>query len=283
MHILTNRLRYFLRCAECGGIKAAARELGLTQAALSISLKKLETELNSRLLYRRPHGVELTPRGQALYRRLKSAESALAFDVERALAQPEHLPLRLGAVMHFGVRHLMPYLSKQRAQLGTLHVVLGRSLTVYEAVRDGRLDFGVISWTELPKHVESRVLAEDPTAYLGLRSRFPGLAKVRSVRELSRFPSVQLPRPQYDFARHFYTGRDSFVADDVAPFIDMIMGGYGVGLAQPSIFTPAQQKRLAYAAVSPKQHLRIYLIHRADVSTRIIALVEQLSVALGQP
>jgi DNA-binding transcriptional LysR family regulator len=60
------QLRYFQAVAAAGRITTAARELGITQPALSIALAKLEGELGVVLFDRDHRGVHLTESGRTL-------------------------------------------------------------------------------------------------------------------------------------------------------------------------------------------------------------------------
>lgn len=60
------QLRYFQAVAAAGRITSAARELGITQPALSIALAKLEGELGVVLFDRDHRGVHLTESGSIL-------------------------------------------------------------------------------------------------------------------------------------------------------------------------------------------------------------------------
>ncbi|MFD5696937.1 LysR family transcriptional regulator [Streptomyces lasiicapitis] len=61
-----NRLRVLMEVAHAASIAEAARNLAFTPSALSQQISKLETELGTRLLERRPTGVTLTPVGAVL-------------------------------------------------------------------------------------------------------------------------------------------------------------------------------------------------------------------------
>src|SRR5678816_198469 len=60
------QLRYFQAVAHAGRISEAARQLGLSQPALSIALRKLEEEIGVPLFDRDHRGVHLTAGGREL-------------------------------------------------------------------------------------------------------------------------------------------------------------------------------------------------------------------------
>src|SRR5260221_9970694 len=60
-----SQIRNFLAVVESGGIRAAARKLGVSQPAITRSVRRLETDLHARLLQRTPTGVVLTKPGRA--------------------------------------------------------------------------------------------------------------------------------------------------------------------------------------------------------------------------
>ena len=105
MRFLDRRFRYFLSCASNGSFHAAAQQLGITQAAVSLSIRTLEQELKVKLFVRRPRGVELTEHGAALRMQLLVAEKQIAKHVAGAGSSPLKPPLRIGSVSHFGHTH----------------------------------------------------------------------------------------------------------------------------------------------------------------------------------
>ena len=64
--ITLRQLRTFRSVAACGNISAAARELHLTQPAVSMQLKELENACGQPLYERAGRGIQLTAAGQAL-------------------------------------------------------------------------------------------------------------------------------------------------------------------------------------------------------------------------
>jgi DNA-binding transcriptional LysR family regulator len=79
-HLELKHLRQLGEVADKGSIRAAAEALGITQPALSRSIRAIESELGVKLIERGPRGVELTPAGTRLlsYARIVDANLALA-------------------------------------------------------------------------------------------------------------------------------------------------------------------------------------------------------------
>lgn len=79
MNIPSDQLSAFLLVHEKGSFTAAARELGLTQSALSQKVKRLEDALEAAVFIRRSSGPALTGAGERL---LAFARQQLAFEQE---------------------------------------------------------------------------------------------------------------------------------------------------------------------------------------------------------
>jgi LysR family transcriptional regulator, benzoate and cis,cis-muconate-responsive activator of ben and cat genes len=89
-------LKHFVAVADAGGISAAARQLGLTQPALSRQIKALEDDLGVVLLDRGARSFMLTPAAETL---LTDARKLLEFCdamTARVRAAADGLPLRIG-------------------------------------------------------------------------------------------------------------------------------------------------------------------------------------------
>ncbi|MFZ9151146.1 MAG: LysR family transcriptional regulator, partial [Burkholderiales bacterium] len=70
----------FLKVAEAGSLSAAARAMGISTAAVSASLARLEGKLEMRLLNRTTRKLSLTSEGSEFYFRCKQ----IAADLEEA-------------------------------------------------------------------------------------------------------------------------------------------------------------------------------------------------------
>ena len=72
-----NQLRDMLAVAENGSLRAAARQLGIAQPALTRSIQELERELGVPLFERKSKGVSVTPMGELFMRRASAVRSEL--------------------------------------------------------------------------------------------------------------------------------------------------------------------------------------------------------------
>ena len=82
-----SHLRDVLVVAECGSLRAAGRQLGATQPAITRSIRELESELGVALFERHAKGVRLTEMGRVFVRRAHAVQS----EVRRAHEEIEQL------------------------------------------------------------------------------------------------------------------------------------------------------------------------------------------------
>jgi DNA-binding transcriptional LysR family regulator len=100
------------RVIELGSFRAAARDLGRSNAAVSKQIGDLEAELGATLIARTTRRLAPTEVGQAYYERCVRILDDLA-EAETAVASLQSAPrgrLRVNAPMSFGLLHLAPAL-----------------------------------------------------------------------------------------------------------------------------------------------------------------------------
>lgn len=90
-----NQIRDIVAIAERGSLRSAARSLGVTQPAITRSIRELERELGAALFQRKATGMTLTKIGQAVVRRAAGIQKEL----DRVRSEVEQLKgNRVGAV-----------------------------------------------------------------------------------------------------------------------------------------------------------------------------------------
>ncbi|MFW2968957.1 LysR family transcriptional regulator [Serratia marcescens] len=105
-----NAMKTFMRVAELGSLSAAARDLRLTQPAVSQQIAGLEQQLGAQLLFRSTRAVTLTDAGSGYYQRLKPILAAVDEAEETLHGQRHQLQgnLRIHAPTGFGQLHVTP-------------------------------------------------------------------------------------------------------------------------------------------------------------------------------
>ncbi len=105
-------LESFIRSAQSSSFSAAARTLGLTPAAVSQNVARLETNLGVRLFQRSTRGLTLTEPGERLLREASSGlevlQTAIA-NVAMTAGQPAGM-LKVSMSSAFGQNFVLPLL-----------------------------------------------------------------------------------------------------------------------------------------------------------------------------
>lgn len=107
-----SRYKIFLAVAECKSISKAAAQLYISQPAVSITIKKLEENLNATLFIRKSKGVELTENGRKLYEDAKRAFQILLDTEDRLRFHQNTGYLRIAVSNVLCKHYLMPYLKE---------------------------------------------------------------------------------------------------------------------------------------------------------------------------
>ena len=69
--------RVFYTVAKCGSLSKAAQQLFVSQPAVSQSIKTLEVQLDTVLFIRNYRGIQLSPEGASIFKRVEDALALL--------------------------------------------------------------------------------------------------------------------------------------------------------------------------------------------------------------
>ena len=161
MKLEVRDIEYFAVVAQHGHVGRAAEELGLSQPALSKSLRRLEQSLGTKLVKRTPKGVDLTAVGSALFARVRGLQLSLD-DIAREaadLSEGRSGRLNVGTGPFFAeflLPHVCGTLLTSAPKLAVSVTITSSNQTLLPLLRHGELDVVV-------NHVRS-----EPTLYDGL-------------------------------------------------------------------------------------------------------------------
>lgn len=170
MALVMDDIRYFITASETLNITRASEIIGISQPALSYSIKRLENEIGGQLLIRLKNGIQLTKLGEEF----KTRSRRLMYEWEQAqnLANPEsgciHASYSFAihpSVALYCMEHFMPKILKELPNLD-LKFMHGLSREMTEKVISWEADFGiVVNPIKHPDLVIKKLCTDDVTIF----------------------------------------------------------------------------------------------------------------------
>lgn len=161
MNLNLEYYKIFYYVGKYKSITVAARELSLSQPAVSQSVKHLEDNLGIELFIRTPKGVRLTQEGEVLFAHVARGYEAICLGEKKVkeLLNLDSGEIRIGAsdmtLQFYLLDHLEAFHEKYPKI--KIHVTNAPTPETISHLQEGRIDFGVIS-TPVPenKHLQFR-------------------------------------------------------------------------------------------------------------------------------
>ena len=184
-----NALRVFEAVATHLSFTAAARELGVTTAAVSAQVKALEADIGVPLFRRHTRAVALTQEGAELLRGIRRGLEELRRAVDRIRRERVGGMLNLSVPSEFLQRWLLPRLGEFTRQHPEIEVRFGPARALLDFSRDdfhAAIIYGAGSWPGLKSE---RVLEEwvFPVCSPALLGR---LGPIETLADFARYPLI---------------------------------------------------------------------------------------------
>lgn len=149
------QMRYFRTIAQCGSFSLAAQQLHITQPALSKSIGKLETELETPLFDRKGNKLGLTAAGRIFFTYcgtvLDTVESGISAVKESIGLKQGQLAIAISAEVF--IKHLILRFLKQHPGVSfTCHLMNADEMS--RALEEGSIDFALSERPVTGDHVE---------------------------------------------------------------------------------------------------------------------------------
>lgn len=168
-----NQIKTLVAIADTGSIRAAARDMNVSQSALTRNMRELEEEFSAELIHRTYKGVEYTPAGQALLTRARFILESmqLAKDEVEFLRSGTGMSLRIG-ITPVVATTFFPRVFQQFTQIypnAEITLVEGLLTEIIPKLLEGRLDFGIAIATSigLPPELTLEPISEIKLAVAG--------------------------------------------------------------------------------------------------------------------
>ncbi len=286
-----NHLHYFYEVARHGSFTRAARELLISQSALSVQIRALENSLGTRLFDRRSGGVVLTDSGQ---RAFAVAERVFA-DVDQLISdfrQSDRLlagAVSVGTVNSIGIYVLPDILTGYRAKYPDvrIHIDFRESERVMDQLIQGKTDLAVVPWERSYPDLNATPLTRQKLFIVALPDHPLARAEQVNPRDLQAHPFVGYhegmhTRAMIDalFKRMSLTVQYAVESANAATIKHMVMAGMGLGFlpetAVASEIRRGQLVRIEVPLLVMSQDVTLYLRKNRTLPRAAVGFVEFL-------
>lgn len=261
-------LSAFEAVARTGSVTAAARELSLTQGAVSRQIKLLEAQLGTPLFARERQTVRPTPAGEAYARDIRDALRRISAASLNLRANPFGGTLNLAILPTFGTRWLAPRLPDFLARHPGISVNLSTRLVAFDFrldTMDAAIHFGTADWggaehlTLMAEDVLPMASPDFAARHFGAERSLPrgagGIAEDAAA--LVRLPLLHLTSRPDAWERWFAArgiaaeGVTGMLLDQFATISAAAMSGLGVALL-PTFLVAEEMRRGELVPLSAK-------------------------------
>lgn len=234
--------KIFYTVANTGNISKAAKELYISQPAISKSIQKLEESIGARLFERSSRGVTLTDAGELLYTHVKSAFETLTLGEDKLRRSIElgvgHLTIGVSSTLCKYV--LLPYLKEFIKQYPHINISISCQSTnqTLKLLEEGKLDVGLIGKPYILKNIDFYGLHEIEDIFVATRNYLHNLS-IRGIRKdhilqnatLMLLDKENMTRQYIDdyFQRNHISLQDIIEVSNMDLVIEMAKVSLGVG------------------------------------------------------
>ncbi|WP_339158003.1 LysR family transcriptional regulator [Paenibacillus sp. FSL W8-0186] len=188
--------KIFSKVAKCNSFSKAAKELYMTQPAVSQAIMQLEKDLNTRLFNRTPKGASLTNEGSLLFEYVNSAMNLLQTGEEKIL-EFQNLTageLKIGVGDTISRYFLLPYLEAFHNKYPNIKftIVNGTTLELCSTLKSGEVDISICNLPIEDSTLEVRHCIDIQDTFVYGERFAEALSRPVSLHELVKLPLIFL-------------------------------------------------------------------------------------------
>lgn len=276
-------LEAFLAIVDSGSISKAAEDLGLTQPALSLKLKKMESQLGVRLFQRTPRNM--VPLDTALSLEPKVREVVMKFDGLRdaLVSTMKELKgqVRVGCLMGWFQSLLIPSVARVHAQAPGIRLRLHVDDTekLVHMLAHGQLEFAIVAqpFENAEGFATEHLFDEDLVLFGKDLPKHANESEMRKALLARPWVTMSIPDPMVDkYWREQFKGRPfpwdlvsiPVTTDHITSLPRVVTSLEGAVAVAPRqiVLKPAEKKHLQIAKAVPHRN-GVFLLWRQDSAT----------------
>lgn len=293
MNISLDLYRLFYIVAKEGSISRAANILFISQPAITLQIKKLESELGVSLFTRTKHGVVLTEEGNILFEYIKVAMDNIT-NGENALSNLKNLDsgiIRIGASTTVSKHIVMPYLEKFHEMYPKIEIQIVNSLTtnLLKELRNGNLD---ILFLNLPmdenKDLKIIPITDVHDIFVGNKKYFDLTKGKISLEELNNYPLLfqKMPSNTRSYLNNYLKSNNTKLKPQLEVvsynlIMDLVSAGFGIGYATKEFIKSELEKKELYEIKVepsvPKRFIGIATIDKKTPNYSVKKLIQMIT------
>ena len=182
----------FCKLVEKGSFSEAARELYITQPALSTHISKLEKYLGIQLVERSTKYVELTKAGRFFYKKAKK----ILKEINDAKSVIDDLKGLKRGIVDIGAstlpgEYILPEIVKKSIEdfpYVFINIHIKDTFTIIDEIYHGNYDFGIVGSKENHNFLEFEKLLDDKIYFVGLNKK--EIPDTININDLKNFPII---------------------------------------------------------------------------------------------
>ncbi|MCL1502469.1 LysR family transcriptional regulator [Xanthomonas nasturtii] len=291
-------IRSFVSTVDAGSIAGGAKSLGVSPAAVSQNIARLEQHLGVRLLHRTTRSLALTERGALYFEHVRQLER----DLERArqlVAGPQQAPagrLRVASTAAFARHVLAPMLPALRQRYPQLDIELLCTDRVVQHAQES-VDVSLRIEAQLEDGLVARCIAQVPFVVCAAPDYLARCGTPQSPDELKYHDCLLLRYPvdgrflRWNFVRDGVRFQpqlgQAMVSDDVDALASMAAAGGGIARLAAFVVQPYLQRGALQSLFAADAHdtaraapepLRLYLCvsDRRDFTPKVRAFMDHV-------
>jgi DNA-binding transcriptional LysR family regulator len=239
--ILLGSIELFCLAAETGGFTSAALAAGVTPAAVSRSISRLEKRLGLRLFVRTTRSVRLTDAGRAYFAQCRQALAQLA-EAEREVMGQQAKPsgtLRISVPTTYGHHRILPMLPAFRERFPDIRLHVHLSNRNIDFVEEG-YDMAVRVRAQPDSTLIARHLEDAALVVVATRKYLKKAGTPRTLDDLAVHECIQFELPSSGRRISWLfkeDGKDREVfADSAYSCSDDVLGGVTLARSDAGLF-----------------------------------------------
>lgn len=259
------QIEYFLTTCSYESITDAAKNLHMSQQALSRSIANLESDLNCTLFLRTVKGIELTAEGRFLFDELFPIVTQYHEHISLATAHLTNKPIELpfyscpGCILNISPKLIIDFCDENPNIKLDMHE--GTDMACEEFLHIDKSNFGLMLAPEWKhKQLHDYIVIKTVPSYLFVSKEHPFVNRSSvSLRELKGERMLSFGKSSYyndilnHNLRHFdFTLKPYYESADISQLCSLVIEGRGIFICNRSIYNEFRHEKLAIVPLAER-------------------------------